>query len=89
MSVDFFLTHFCAHVCTSYFLFDQFYAFLRKSKVSNFYTVFVSLVVAVSVGFLYKIAELYLGGYSNNLWQSIAYNMVGVLLSLNKNVLEQ
>ena len=87
--MDVFFLHFCAHMCTSYFFFDQLYAFVRRSSLSRFKAIGISLAVALAIGVLYKGAEYYLVGHALNFWQSVTYNVVGVVIAMNKNLLTE
>lgn len=82
--MDIFFLHFCAHLCTSYFLCDQSYFFAKRSKLSNFSALLVSVAITLIIGLIYKGAEAYLVGHCANFWQAMSYNVVGTLIAVNK-----
>jgi len=82
--MDVFILHFCAHVCASYFLCDQAYALLYRSKLSYFSTLFLSVLIAFVAGFAYKCAEAYMLGHFQYLLQALTYNGTGIVIAVNK-----
>jgi hypothetical protein len=84
MNVDAFILHFCAHVCASYFVCDQAYAFLYRSKLSYFSTLFLSILIAFVAGMAYKCVEAYTMGHFVYLVQALTYNGTGILIAVNK-----
>jgi len=79
-----FFLHFAAHVGSSYFLCDQTYALLRRSKLSYFSVILLSALFALSIGILYKCAEAYAFGHLISPFQSLMYNLTGIIIAVNK-----
>jgi hypothetical protein len=81
-----FFLHFCAHVFTSYFITDQVYDLLRRSKMSYFVVIGWSFLITFLIGFAYKGIEAASVGHFVSLPQALTYNATGIILAINKTM---
>ena len=79
-----FFLHFAAHIGSSYFLCDQAYIFLRRSKLSYFSVLSLSVLISFGIGILYKCIEAYSVGHFLSPFQSMMYNLTGIIIAVNK-----